>query len=44
MDLVDYSPETFAQIRDDYLAFAAELGIADVRFVPDVGAQRRHDR
>jgi sulfate adenylyltransferase subunit 1 len=34
MDLVDYSPETFAQISNDYLAFAAGLGIADVRFIP----------
>ncbi|SBT09708.1 Sulfate adenylyltransferase subunit 1 (fragment) [Candidatus Accumulibacter aalborgensis] len=34
MDLVDYAPETFARIKADYLAFAAGLGIADVRFIP----------
>ena len=34
MDLVDHSPETFARIRADYLAFAEQLGIADVRFIP----------
>ena len=34
MDLVDYDRETFERIKADYLAFAARLGIADVRFVP----------
>ncbi|MEF8698560.1 MAG: GTP-binding protein [Candidatus Accumulibacter sp. UW26] len=34
MDLVDYASATFARIRDDYLAFAAQLGITDVRFIP----------
>jgi sulfate adenylyltransferase subunit 1 len=34
MDLVDYSSAAFACIRDDYLAFAAQLGITDVRFIP----------
>ena len=34
MDLVDYSQEFFDRIRQDYLRFAATLGIRDVRFVP----------
>jgi sulfate adenylyltransferase subunit 1 len=34
MDLVDWSRETFERIKADYLAFAAQLGIADVRFIP----------
>ena len=34
MDLVDYSQETFEKIKADYLAFAAKLGIEDVRFIP----------
>jgi len=34
MDLADYSPETFARIKADYLAFANQLGITDVRFIP----------
>ncbi len=34
MDLVDYSSEVFARIRDEYLAFAEKLAIADVRFLP----------
>jgi len=34
MDLVDYSPEVFARIKADYLAFAGKLGIEDVRFMP----------
>ncbi|HRD94301.1 MAG TPA: GTP-binding protein [Accumulibacter sp.] len=34
MDLVDYSPEVFARIKAEYLAFAGKLGIADVRFIP----------
>lgn len=35
MDLVDYSEETFARIREDYLNFAEQLpGNLDIRFVP----------
>ena len=34
MDLVDYDQATFERIRADYLAFAAELGIGEVRFIP----------
>jgi sulfate adenylyltransferase subunit 1 len=34
MDLVDYSQEFFDRIRQDYLRFAASLGIRDVRFIP----------
>ncbi len=34
MDLVDWSEEVFERIRADYLAFAAKLGIEDVRFLP----------
>ncbi|MBI4985981.1 MAG: sulfate adenylyltransferase subunit CysN [Rhodocyclales bacterium] len=34
MDLVDYDQATFEKIRADYLAFAAKLGIEDVRFIP----------
>jgi sulfate adenylyltransferase subunit 1 len=34
MDLVDYSPEIFARIKADYLAFAGKLGIANIRFMP----------
>jgi sulfate adenylyltransferase subunit 1 len=34
MDLVGWSEEAFERIRADYLAFAAKLGIPDVRFVP----------
>ncbi|MBK6631123.1 MAG: sulfate adenylyltransferase subunit CysN [Betaproteobacteria bacterium] len=34
MDLVDYSREIFDRIRQDYLRFAASLGIHDVRFIP----------
>ncbi|MGB4673846.1 MAG: sulfate adenylyltransferase subunit CysN [Azovibrio sp.] len=34
MDLVDYSEQTFAKIKADYLEFAARQGIADVRFIP----------
>ncbi len=34
MDLVDHDRATFERIRDDYLAFAAELGINDVRVIP----------
>ncbi len=34
MDLVDYSADVFDRIKSDYLAFAAKLGIKDVRFIP----------
>lgn len=34
MDLVEYDQATFERIRADYLAFAAKLGIGDVRFIP----------
>jgi sulfate adenylyltransferase subunit 1 len=34
MDLVDYAQETYEQIKADYIAFAAKLGIEDVRFIP----------
>jgi len=34
MDLVDYSEERFNEIKDEYLAFAAKLGLKDIRFVP----------
>lgn len=34
MDLVDYDPAVFNKIREDYLAFAEQLGIQGVRFIP----------
>jgi bifunctional enzyme CysN/CysC len=34
MDLVGYSQKVFEQIRDDYVAFAGELGLRDVTFIP----------
>ena len=34
MDLVDYDQAVFEKIRADYLEFAAELGIDDIRFIP----------
>jgi len=34
MDLVGYSSAVFARIREEYLDFAAKLGVADVRFLP----------
>jgi sulfate adenylyltransferase subunit 1 len=34
MDLVGWSRESFERIRAEYLAFAARLGIPDVRFLP----------
>ena len=34
MDLVDYDQAVFEKIKADYLAFAAQLGIKDVRFIP----------
>lgn len=34
MDLVDFSEDRFNEIREEYLAFAAKLGLTDIRFVP----------
>jgi sulfate adenylyltransferase subunit 1 len=34
MDLVGYDRKTFEFIRDEYLAFADKVGIADVSFIP----------
>jgi sulfate adenylyltransferase subunit 1 len=34
MDLVDYDQAVFERIRSEYLTFAAQLGIQDVRFIP----------
>lgn len=34
MDLVDYSEETFNQIREDYLKFTDGLNVPEVHFVP----------
>jgi bifunctional enzyme CysN/CysC len=34
MDLVDYAEKTFRAIVEDYRAFAAQLGLADVTFIP----------
>jgi bifunctional enzyme CysN/CysC len=34
MDLVDYSEKTFQRIVDDYSAFARQIGIANVTFIP----------
>ncbi|WP_263079358.1 sulfate adenylyltransferase subunit CysN [Endozoicomonas sp. Mp262] len=34
MDLVDYSQERFREIKADYKAFADQLNIDDIRFVP----------
>lgn len=34
MDLMDYSETVYNQIREDYLEFAKELDIPDIRFVP----------
>lgn len=34
MDLVDFSEQRFNEIRDEYQAFAARLGLNDIRFVP----------
>ncbi|MDK9723331.1 MAG: GTP-binding protein [Sterolibacteriaceae bacterium MAG5] len=34
MDMVDYDRRAFEFIRDEYLAFAAKVGIGDVRFIP----------
>ncbi len=34
MDLVGYDRAVFERIRDDYAAFAAAAGLADVRYIP----------
>lgn len=34
MDIKDYSEQVYNDIRDDYTAFAKELGMTDVNFVP----------
>lgn len=34
MDLVDYSEETYTQIKSDFEGFAAKLNVKDVRFIP----------
>jgi len=34
MDLVDYSEAVFERIKAEYLAFASQLGIRDVSFIP----------
>ncbi|HSD61641.1 MAG TPA: sulfate adenylyltransferase subunit CysN [Burkholderiales bacterium] len=34
MDLVDWSPEVFQGIRDEFAAFAADLGLNDVTAIP----------
>jgi len=34
MDLVDHDPVVFNRIRDDYLGFAAKLGVQDVQCIP----------
>ncbi|MEX2569755.1 MAG: sulfate adenylyltransferase subunit CysN [Gemmatimonadota bacterium] len=34
MDLVDYAQETFEEIRQEYTAFAAKLGVKDLKFIP----------
>jgi bifunctional enzyme CysN/CysC len=34
MDLVDYSEKVFRDIREDYTAFAAQIGLEDVSFIP----------
>ena len=34
MDLMDYSEKVYNEIREDYLKFAEQLNIPDIRFVP----------
>jgi sulfate adenylyltransferase subunit 1 len=34
MDLVDYKQEVFEQIKSDYLAFSAQLGLKKISFIP----------
>lgn len=34
MDLVDHDEQVFQRIRDDYLAFAGQVGLRDITFIP----------
>ena len=34
MDLIDYSEEKYKQIESDYLAFAKQLSLKDISFIP----------
>lgn len=34
MDLVDYSQETFEEVKEQYTKFASKLSIPDIRFIP----------
>ena len=34
MDLVDYSEETYAQVREDFESFASKLDVYDIHFIP----------
>jgi len=34
MDLVDYSQSIYDQIRDDFTAFSARMGVTDIHFIP----------
>jgi bifunctional enzyme CysN/CysC len=34
MDLVEHSEPVFQRIRDDYLAFAGQVGLGDITFIP----------
>jgi len=45
MDLVDYSEDVFRRISEDYLKFAAQIGIEHITFIPvsalkDAGAKK----
>jgi bifunctional enzyme CysN/CysC len=42
MDLVDYTEKTYQRIVDEYLAFAEQIGIRDVTFIP-VSAFKGHN-
>jgi bifunctional enzyme CysN/CysC len=42
MDLVDYSEKTFQRIVDDYSAFARQIGLQNVTFIP-VSAFKGHN-
>jgi bifunctional enzyme CysN/CysC len=42
MDLVDYAEKTFQRIVDDYSAFARQIGLANVTFIP-VSAFKGHN-
>jgi hypothetical protein len=44
MDLVGLLARNLRADQADYLAFANQLGITDVRFIPMSALQRRHDR